>query len=288
MTKVKEDVKKEVKTKEAKPTVKKEVDPEALIKKMNIYEKMAAITDEMGVVNKAFEVKTTDGNGQKTYRAVSERDVIDAVKKLEKKYRVYSYPADRTLTDMDYQYYENKKPTSIRVEVNYRFVNLDKPEEFVDIKSYGDGIDRMDKAPGKAMTYADKYALMKAYKISTGDDPDEFASCTTPYGSKQKVAVKPKPAEVVVEKVMETGNKTIIPDELDVNAVFNKAEEVVENIKKATKEQIEKIKSLTDEDRRTRMCGFYKVPSVEELDEKTAELVLNKLEKENKIKEAKD
>ena len=23
------------------------------------------------------------------------------------------------------------------------------------------------------MTYADKYALMKAYKISTGDDPDQ-------------------------------------------------------------------------------------------------------------------
>ena len=26
------------------------------------------------------------------------------------------------------------------------------------------------------MTYADKYALMKAYKISTGDDPDQNAS----------------------------------------------------------------------------------------------------------------
>lgn len=26
------------------------------------------------------------------------------------------------------------------------------------------------------MTYADKYALMKAYKITTGDDPDKDAS----------------------------------------------------------------------------------------------------------------
>ena len=33
-----------------------------------------------------------------------------------------------------------------------------------------------DKAPGKAMTYADKYALLKAYKIQTGDDPDAYPS----------------------------------------------------------------------------------------------------------------
>lgn len=35
-----------------------------------------------------------------------------------------------------------------------------------------------DKAPGKAMTYADKYALMKTYKISTGiaNDPDSIPS----------------------------------------------------------------------------------------------------------------
>ena len=33
------------------------------------------------------------------------------------------------------------------------------------------------------MTYADKYALMKAYKISTGDDPDQNASVDTHYSN---------------------------------------------------------------------------------------------------------
>ena len=32
------------------------------------------------------------------------------------------------------------------------------------------------KADGKAMTYADKYAYMKAFMLSTGDDPDQEAS----------------------------------------------------------------------------------------------------------------
>ena len=61
----------------------------------------------------------------------------------------------------------------MRVETIYRFVNIEKPEEFIDITTYGDGVDSQDKAPGKAMTYADKYALLKAYKIITGDDPDQ-------------------------------------------------------------------------------------------------------------------
>ena len=64
----------------------------------------------------------------------------------------------------------------MRLETVYRFVNTEKPDEFVDVTTYGDGIDNGDKAPGKAMTYSDKYALLKAYKIITGDDPDQQGS----------------------------------------------------------------------------------------------------------------
>ena len=74
----------------------------------------------------------------------------------------------------------------MRVETIYRFVNIDNKDDFIDIKAYGDGIDTGDKAPGKATTYADKYALMKAYKISTGDDPDKDASPETGYKKTKK------------------------------------------------------------------------------------------------------
>ncbi|MDQ9734072.1 ERF family protein, partial [Acinetobacter baumannii] len=62
------------------------------------------------------------------------------------------------------------------IETIYKFVNVENPEESIEIISYGDGIDTQDKAVGKAMTYADKYALMKAYKIISGDDPDQDKS----------------------------------------------------------------------------------------------------------------
>jgi hypothetical protein len=64
----------------------------------------------------------------------------------------------------------------LRINTIYKFVNTEKPEEYIEIESFGDGVDPQDKAPGKAMTYSDKYALLKAYKIETGEDPDQTAS----------------------------------------------------------------------------------------------------------------
>lgn len=166
------------------------------IKKLNIYEKMMLITKEIGVVEKNLKVQVTQAN---SYKAVSERDVLDNVKPLEEKYRVYSYPIERKITESDILTKEseyNGKTTRtntffMRLEITYRFVNIDKPEEYIDIKTYGDGLDTGDKAPGKAMTYGDKYALMKGYKISTGDDPDKEASVETSYKKVVKKEVEP-------------------------------------------------------------------------------------------------
>lgn len=150
---------------------------------LNIYQRLLKITEELKTVEKNLSVQVSAKN---SYKAVSERDVLDAVKPLEAKYGVYSYAYDRkiidsgelTSTKKDYQTGEIKeqKQLYMRLEVTYRFVNVDNPQEYIEIKTYGDGIDTGDKATGKAMTYADKYALLKAYKISTGDDPDQEAS----------------------------------------------------------------------------------------------------------------
>lgn len=157
------------------------------IKKLNIYEKMMLITEEIGVVEKELEVKVTKTS---SYKAVSERKVLDAVKPIERKYRMYSYPIKRKVIDKDIlvkeSEYEDYKTGEIktsktntlfmRIDTTYRFVNVDNPNEFIETNVYGDGLDTGDKAPGKAMAYADKYALMKAYKLSTGDDPDKDPS----------------------------------------------------------------------------------------------------------------
>lgn len=168
------------------------------IKKLNIYEKLSLIENEIGVVEKGLNVSM----GKGSYKAVSERDVLDAIKPIEQKYRVYSYPVETEIINNEVLEKNNNYGTTtsqfLRLKRIYRFVNIDKPDEYVDVVSYGDGIDTGDKAPGKAMTYADKYALMKAYKLSTGDDLDKDASpqegyrraTTQPISDSQKETIK--------------------------------------------------------------------------------------------------
>lgn len=153
---------------------------EEIIASMNIFQRVAAITAELGTVAKNLSVKAGGGS----YKAVSERDIIDAVKPLEEKYRVYSYPSNRVI--LESETLENEKNYNgnitksttffTRVQTEYTFLNIDKPEERFTTIVFSEGIDPGDKGSGKAMTYADKYALMKAYKISTGDDPDQNPS----------------------------------------------------------------------------------------------------------------
>lgn len=214
------------------------------IKKLNIYEKMSLITNEIGVIEKNLNIEITK---TRSYKAVSERDVIDGIKPLEEKYRIYSYPVSRKLIDKDILTKENEyngKTTItnsmfMRIETIYRFVNIDKTDEYIETTVYGDGIDTGDKAPGKAMTYADKYALMKAYKLSTGDDPDNEASPKEGYKKVNKAT--PKQIELLLKwykddnltKLLKTNGIKVIED-----ISFEKANELIsKNLEKMKKVQ---------------------------------------------------
>lgn len=190
---------------------------------MNIYEKLSKITMEIATVAKNLQVETGGGKG---YKAVSEGDVLAAVKPIEAKYGVYSFPAIRRIVDsgeiVTTKTYKGELQESkrlfLRVETVYRFVNIDKPEEYVDVTVYGDGVDTQDKAPGKAMTYADKYALLKAYKIQTGDDPDRDASedLKSIKPKEQRAGVRPTDNELMLE-IRRTGMN--LPQYLAMNSI---------------------------------------------------------------------
>lgn len=143
----------------------------------NIFKRLSAITSEITAVAKNLNV----GWGKTSYKAVGEADVLAAVKPIESKHGVYSYPFSREIIESAVLVTAKADGTEskqqfMRMRTVYRFVNIDNPADYIDITTYGDGVDTQDKAPGKAMTYGDKYALLKAYKIITGDDPDQSAS----------------------------------------------------------------------------------------------------------------
>lgn len=147
----------------------------------NIFQRVAAITAELGAIAKDLTV----GEGDKAYSATSEATILAAVKPLEEKHGVFSYAVSRTLDQkiVEKPYMWNGEQRLVRLVMAtvtevYRFVNVDEPTDCLETVSFGTGMDSGDKAPGKAMTYADKYALMKTYKISTGiaNDPDSIPS----------------------------------------------------------------------------------------------------------------
>lgn len=97
------------------------------------------------------------------YSIVSHDAVTAKVRPSLVKHGVIYYPVDM-VTSQD--------GNRTVCELTVRFQSIDDPNSFIDVPSFGYGIDDQDKGPGKAISYAVKYALLKTLGLETGDDPD--------------------------------------------------------------------------------------------------------------------
>lgn len=144
---------------------------------MNLYEKIQAVSNDIKNIEKDMQV----GTEKYGYKAVSDNAVTLKVKAAEKKHRLISIPGKqdiihheviRVLTDES----KEKITYSFLIKMTTKIVDLDNPSDFIEVESFGHGLDSGDKGFGKASTYARKYALLNAYKIATGEDPDSDPS----------------------------------------------------------------------------------------------------------------
>lgn len=61
------------------------------------------------------------------------------------------------------------------LDIEFTWVNAENPEEKIVSPWYGQGVDNSEKGVGKALTYAEKYFILKTFNIATDkDDPDAF------------------------------------------------------------------------------------------------------------------
>ena len=144
---------------------------------MNLYEKIAAVMSDVAYLAKDDNVAT---DGGKSYKAISEEKVTSTVRASLLKNKLVILPIaqehkreDERITD---SYGKEKINRITTVNVTYRIVNTEKPEEYIDVSSSGTGVDTQDKGVGKAMTYAYKYMLLRTFAIPTGDDADKLSS----------------------------------------------------------------------------------------------------------------
>jgi len=98
------------------------------------------------------------------YSIVSHDAVTAKVRPILQKHGVVYYPRNMQIE-------QNGNRTQATFDV--RFENIDDRSDFIDVATFGYGVDPQDKGPGKAMSYGVKYALLKVLGLETGDDPDE-------------------------------------------------------------------------------------------------------------------
>lgn len=143
---------------------------------LNICQRLNAIKKAIPYIQKDKEV-----SGAGTYMAVTHDAVTAATRSLFVEHGVLILTSELTSSVVDSGMVTGKGNPIIRFEAKYevQFVNVDTPTESVTINLTAHALDQGDKAPGKALSYATKSAVLKVLQIETGVD-DEGREATKP------------------------------------------------------------------------------------------------------------
>jgi hypothetical protein len=128
---------------------------------LNIHQRLAEVMKSVGYIQKDKDIIK---NGRVLYRVVSHDTVIRETRPHFIEHGITVIP---TITDHARQG-ANLTIANIQVE----FVNIDNPEDKITVNYFGYGVDKSDKGPGKAISYAVRYAILKVLCLETGDDPE--------------------------------------------------------------------------------------------------------------------
>ena len=126
----------------------------------NIYQRINNLMSELDYVAKGD--KTVNGQ----YRFVSHDQVTAKVHPMLVKHGIVVLP---TVTKW------SQEGNRTVIELRIHFVKSECPTDQFSVDYIGFGVDSGDKGPGKAISYAYKYALLKTFCLETGDDPDNDA-----------------------------------------------------------------------------------------------------------------
>jgi hypothetical protein len=140
-------------------------------KDLNIYQRLILAQQDAKPI-----AKTKGQNGMK-YDFIAHDDVTDRAKAALGQHGILFFPSIEEMT-------QDANRTTVKVRCD--MINADKPEEKLETIGYGYGNDNQDKGPGKAYSYAVKYALQKALMLNTGEDIETHSIEYTPADRAQK------------------------------------------------------------------------------------------------------
>lgn len=138
-----------------------------LLAKRSLLQRINAIQSEVTTVAK-------NANVDRKYDAVTHDDVNAMIRPLMVKHGVTSFISLKSSEVYDTGVmWQKRKAMQLRSVFEVTYLNVDKSSETakVEVEAWAD--DAGDKAPGKVMSYAQKYADLKTFRISTGEDDEQ-------------------------------------------------------------------------------------------------------------------
>lgn len=137
------------------------------VKGPNIFQKINKVTSEL-------EALVKDGKNPMGYKYLSHAQVLSAIRPLLVKHGVVVYPvmAPPQLTDVIDKKTGNVSGKMTTFQSQFKFVNIDNPEDYFIAATIGQGVDTGDKGAYKAATGAMKYMLFQTFLVETDDDPE--------------------------------------------------------------------------------------------------------------------
>lgn len=205
----------------------------------NLHQRIAAVMADVEYLKK----DDTVGSGNYGYRAISEEKVTESVRAALIKHGLVILPISQEHTQVDHVR-DGKIIPLTTVNVIYKIVNIDQPEDYEELASSGTGVDPQDKGVGKAMTYAYKYMLLRTFAIPTGEDPDKIHNNDL---EAQQTKAKQAPPKVMASAKDVEAYKALLNDPHVTEAARNKKlVEMKEWSRSEMKEQHDRLKAWID------------------------------------------
>lgn len=138
---------------------------------LNIYQRINAVMKDVSYVQKDRAVS----GGGANYKAVTHDQAVSVIRASLVNHGIVIEPVQRSGEFLQMRDLNLPQPVKMGLYSGFydvHFVNIDKPEERTTISVEAHANDNGDKAPGKAMTYAVKTAILKQFTLETGEDDE--------------------------------------------------------------------------------------------------------------------
>ena len=135
---------------------------------MNIYQRINAVMQAVKYVQKDATVER--------YKAVSHDQVVSVAREELVKAGIVVYPEQSCGSVVEVmQTKSGGRMALYSGDYTVHFVNIEKPTDRIIVPVQAHAMDNGDKAPGKAVTYATKTALLKVLCLETGENDESRA-----------------------------------------------------------------------------------------------------------------